>query len=54
MSEAAPKLVIRNIGLMLSGEMEAPIYEADCIIAISGKIAEWGREKDLDVEALIQ
>jgi enamidase len=48
MSDAPHKLVIRNIGLMLSGKMEEPIYEADCIIAIDGKIAEWGREKDMD------
>jgi len=49
MSEAPQKLVIRNIGLMLSGKMEDPIFEADCIIALDGKIAEWGREKDLDI-----
>ncbi len=48
MSDTPQKLVIRNIGLMLSGKMEEPIYEADCIIAIDGKIAEWGREKDMD------
>lgn len=50
MSEAPQKLVIRNIGLMLSGKMEEPIYEADCLIALDGKIAEWGREADLDTE----
>ncbi|MGB0967340.1 MAG: Enamidase, partial [Halocynthiibacter sp.] len=44
------KLVIKNIGLMLSGKMEAPIYEADCLIAVDGKISEWGYEKDLDCE----
>jgi len=48
MSDAPQKLVIRNIGLMLSGKMEEPIYEADCIIAVDGKIAEWGRAKDMD------
>ena len=50
MSDAPQKLVIRNIGLMLSGKMEAPIYEADCIIAYAGKIAEWGREADMNLE----
>ncbi len=50
MSDAPKKLVIRNIGLMLSGKMEAPIYEADCIIAYAGKIAEWGYEKDMNLE----
>lgn len=50
MSETAKKLVIRNIGLMLSGKLEEPILEADCLIAMDGKITEWGREKDLDTE----
>lgn len=50
MSETPRKLVIHNIGLMLSGKMEAPIYEADCIIALDGKIVQWGREKDMDLE----
>jgi len=44
------KLVIRNIGLFLSGKMEAPIYDGDCLIAIDGKISTWGYEKDLDTE----
>lgn len=57
MADAAPqtqdtthKLVIRNIGLMLSGKMEQPIYDADCLIAVGGKIAGWGFEKDMDTE----
>ena len=50
MSDSAQKLVIRNIGLMLSGKMEAPIYEADCIIAYAGKIVEWGSEADMNLE----
>ena len=44
------KLVIRNIGLMLSGRLEEPILEADCLIALDGKIESWGREADLDTE----
>ncbi len=47
---AQDKLVIRNIGLMLSGKIEAPIYEADCLVAEDGKITAWGSEKDLDCE----
>lgn len=47
----AAKLVIRNIGMILSGKMEQPIYDGDCLIAIDGKIAEWGYEKDLDTES---
>lgn len=46
----AEKLVVRNIGLMLSGKMEMPILDADCIIAINGKICAFGKEKDLDTE----
>ncbi|HQY44010.1 MAG TPA: amidohydrolase family protein [Paracoccaceae bacterium] len=49
-SEGPTKLVIRNVGLMLSGRIEEPILEADCLIAENGKISAWGREKDLDTE----
>ena len=48
--DATHKLVIRNIGLMLSGKLEEPIYDADCLIAVGGKITAWGREKDMDTE----
>jgi enamidase len=44
------KLVIRNIGLMLSGKLEQPIYDGDCLIAVGGKITAWGYEKDMDIE----
>ena len=44
------KLVIRNVGLMLSGRIEAPILEADCLIAVGGRIAAIGRAGDLDAE----
>lgn len=44
------KLVIRNIGLMLSGKLEQPIYDADCLIAVGGKITAWGYERDMDTE----
>lgn len=50
MSEKSQKLVIRNIGLMLSGKMEHPIYDGDCLIAINGKISEYGYEKDMDTD----
>lgn len=42
------KLVIRNIGLLLSGKLEQPILDADTIVAVDGRIAAVGREKDLD------
>lgn len=50
MQHAARKLVIRNIGLLLSGKLEQPVYDADCLIAIDGRIADWGRESDIDTQ----
>src|SRR6202021_956591 len=44
------KLVIRNIGLLLSGAMEKPILDADTIVAENGKITGIGRAKDIDAE----
>ena len=44
------KLVIRNIGQILSGKLEEPILDGDGLIAIDGKIDAWGYEKDLDCE----
>jgi enamidase len=47
---AAGKLVIRNIGLMLSGDLEHPILEADTLVAVGGRIAAIGRAKEIDAE----
>jgi enamidase len=44
------KLVIRNIGLLLSGAMERPILDADTIVAENGKITGIGRAGDIDAE----
>ena len=44
------KLVVKNIGLMLSGDLKAPILDADCITAIDGRIEAIGKEKDLDTK----
>ncbi|MBS3647595.1 amidohydrolase family protein [Pseudaminobacter sp. 19-2017] len=44
------KLVIRNIGLMLSGAIENPILDADTIVAENDRIVAIGRFKDLDTE----
>jgi len=43
------KLVIRQIGLMLSGDLDYPILDADTVIAIDGTIDAIGKEKDLDL-----
>lgn len=50
MTDTPTKLVIRNIGLILSGKLEEPIHDGDCLIAIDGRISAWGYEKDLDTE----
>ncbi|MFC0241808.1 amidohydrolase family protein [Rhodopseudomonas telluris] len=44
------KLVVRNIGLMLSGNLDQPILEADTIVAENGRITAIGRFKDVDTE----
>lgn len=50
MSNTPKKLVVRNIGLILTGKLEAPIADGDCVVAVDGKIAAFGYEKDLDTE----
>ena len=42
--------VIRNIGRLLSGKIEEPIIDGDCIVSIDGKIAAIGLENDLEIE----
>jgi enamidase len=44
----AGRLVIRNIGLMLSGDLDRPILDADTIVADNGRITAIGRAKNLD------
>jgi enamidase len=44
------KLVVRNIGLLLSGDIANPILDADAIVAVDGRISAVGRLKDLDTE----
>jgi enamidase len=49
-SNASHKLVIRNIGLLLSGDLERPILDADTVVAVDGRIVSVGRENDIDTE----
>lgn len=42
------KLVIRNIGLLLSGDLAQPILDADTVAAVGDRIVAVGREKDID------
>jgi enamidase len=44
------KLVIRNIGTLLSGALEQPILDADTVVAVDGRIRAVGRAKDVDAE----
>src|ERR1700745_4513846 len=44
------RLVIRNVGLMRSGDLDNPILDADTIVAVDGKIAGVGKERDVDTE----
>ena len=45
------KVVIRNVGLMLSGDIDRPILDADTIVVRDGRIAAVGREADCDTAA---
>jgi len=49
-STAPPKgkTVVRNVGLMLSGDLAQPILDADCIVAVDGRIDSSGKEGDLN------
>ena len=42
------KLVIFNIGLLLSGDLTNPILDADTVVAAGDRIAAVGNEKDVD------
>src|SRR6202045_1088789 len=47
-SVAPARLVIHNIGLLLSGDIGSPILDADTVVSVNGKIAAVGKAKDLD------
>jgi enamidase len=49
-AHAKGKLVIRNIGLLLTGDLASPIGSADTVVAVDGRIAAIGRAKDLDTD----
>ena len=44
------RLVIRNIGLLLSGDLQKPILDADTVVAVDGKITAVGKGNDVDTE----
>jgi enamidase len=43
------KLVIKNIGLLLSGDIAHPILDADTVVARDGVISAIGKQKDCDI-----
>ncbi len=47
---AGGKMVIQNIGLLLSGALEQPILDADTIVVVDGRIDSLGRKADLDID----
>jgi len=49
-ASSGKKLVVRNIGLLLSGDLQQPILDADSVIAIDGVIHAIGKERELDAE----
>ena len=50
-SPAQGKLVIRNIGLALSGDVAAPVLDADTVVVIDGRIAAVGGADSVDTAA---
>ena len=42
------KLVVRNIGLLLSGDLDRPILDADTVVAVDGRITAIGKARDVD------
>ena len=48
-TDTSGKVVIRNIGLLLSGDIDRPILEADTVVVQDGLITAVGREKDCDM-----
>src|SRR5271167_2867538 len=49
-SHTSTKLVIRNIGLLLSGDLTKPILNADTVVVKEGRISAIGKEGELDCQ----
>ena len=48
-TQSSGKVVITNIGLMLSGDLGRPILDADTVVIDAGKIIAVGRQADCDL-----
>jgi enamidase len=44
------KLVVSNIGTLLSGALDRPLLDADTIVAVDGRISAVGLAKDVDAD----
>lgn len=44
------KLVIKNLGLILSGKLEEPLLDGDCVVAVDGRITAIGDQRELDTD----
>jgi enamidase len=47
------KVVIKNVGLMLSGDLGRPILDADALVAMDGRISAIGRAADLNFSGAV-
>ena len=50
MSETRNKLIIENIGMLLSGDYDNPLLDADTLVAVDGRIAGFGKRGEVDAE----
>ena len=48
-TEKSGKVVIRNIGLLLSGDIDRPVLDANTIVIHDGLITAVGKEADCDI-----
>jgi enamidase len=51
MSSQTNTMVVKNIGLLLSGDLDNPVLSADTILVEDGLIKQIGYEKDIDVDS---
>ena len=47
-NDRSGKVVIHNVGLMLSGDIDKPLLDADCVVVLDGRIEAVGRQGELD------
>jgi enamidase len=48
-SQSSGKVVITNVGLLLSGDIRNPILDADTVVIEAGRIAAVGKQADCDI-----